>query len=173
MLEDDEGTNGRRNTEVDDRDDVRVVKPGDGQGFAPEAVDGRRRGFDVVSKDLDGDFPIERELNGSVDRAHASFAEKFLEAVLVVYAETAKHVDRSADSFQAERQCSTSAGAPDRGSNSRQERRWWICDKRESRTGSVLRVLQKRAKGSPEVKNRKTEENQWLVKRTLLEAVHT
>jgi hypothetical protein len=61
--------------EIIDADNVRVIEPGDGAGFALKAamLVGARGA--VFAKDFDHDIAVEAEISGAVDLAHAAGPE--------------------------------------------------------------------------------------------------
>lgn len=71
-----------RFADVVDRDDMRVVEGGGGACFADQSfatVAGLARG----GEDFDGDFAMELEIGGAIDRAHAAASEFAVEAVTI------------------------------------------------------------------------------------------
>ena len=58
-----------------DRDDARVVEQGDGLGLVPEPAQLVVAGEQAGPDHLEGDGPVERDLAGLVDDAHAAAAQ--------------------------------------------------------------------------------------------------
>lgn len=66
-------------TEVENADDVGVVQPGEGTGFAEEAFGEGGVVGEIGGEDFDGDGAIEPDLFGEIDGSHTSGTEKLNE----------------------------------------------------------------------------------------------
>ncbi len=64
------------------RHEIRVVERGGGLGFGEEAADGALVAEHAFGEELDGDVPVEFEIEGGVDVAHAAAADAFADAVV-------------------------------------------------------------------------------------------
>ena len=74
----------RADAEVGDVDDVRVAQAAAGAGFAAKAFEVLGRAGQGRRDDLQRDHPVGAEVQGAVDRAHPSPAEKLLDSILAV-----------------------------------------------------------------------------------------